>query len=50
MTDYGAQRNRRGLFAGLLEERFTNIDLIVVIAALLITGLIGAISGLSMAS
>jgi len=48
MTDLGARSKRRGLFSGLLEERFTNVDLIVVLAALVITGLIGALSGISL--
>ncbi len=48
MTDFGAQQGRRGLFAGLLEDRFTNVDLIVVLAALVITCFIGALSGASL--
>jgi len=50
MTDFGAHHGRRGLFAGLREERFTNVDLVVVIAALVITALIGALSGISLVS
>jgi hypothetical protein len=50
MTELGAHPSRRGLFAGLLEDRFTNVDLIVVLIALVITGLIGAVSGISMVS
>ncbi len=50
MTDFGAHRGGRGLFAGLLEDRFTNVDLIVVLIALVITGVIGAISGISLVS
>lgn len=49
MSDLGAGSGRRGLFAGLLEDRFTNVDLIVVLAALALTGIIGALSGLSLA-
>ncbi len=48
MSTLGAGSGRRGLFSGLLEERFTNVDLIVVLAALVITGLIGALSGISL--
>ncbi len=48
MSDLGARSGRRGLFAGLLEERFTNVDLIVVVAALVITAVIGALSGISL--
>ena len=50
MSDLGARGGRRGLFAGLLEERFTNVDvdLVVVLAALVITGLIGALGGVSL--
>jgi hypothetical protein len=33
------------LWARLREERFTNVDLVVVLGALLITGFVGAISG-----
>ena len=50
MTDLGARRGQRRLFSGLLEDRFTNVDLIVVLAALVITSVIGAISGISLAS
>ncbi len=49
MSDLGARGGRRGLFAGLMEDRFTNVDLIVVLAALVVTGLIGALSGISLA-
>ena len=49
MSDLGARTGRRGLFAGLKEERFTNADLIVVLAALAVTCLIGALSGISLA-
>ncbi len=45
----GARSGRRGLFAGLMEDRFTNVDLIVVLAALVVTGLIGVLSGISLA-
>jgi hypothetical protein len=48
MSDLGARSRRRGLFSGLLEERFTNVDLIVVVGALVITGVIGALSGISL--
>ncbi len=49
MSDLGARGGRRGLFAGLREDRFTNVDLIVVLAALAVTGLVGALSGISLA-
>ncbi len=49
MINLGARGGRRGLFAGLMEDRFTNVDLIVVLAALVVTGLIGALSGISLA-
>jgi len=51
MADFDVHQvtRRRGLFAGLMEDRFTNIDLVVVLAALLITGLIGALTGVSLA-
>ena len=48
MSILGARTGWRGLFAGLKEERFTNADLIVVLAALVVTGLIGALSGISL--
>jgi hypothetical protein len=48
MSDLGARSGRRGLFSGLLEERFTNVDLILVLGALVITGVIGAVSGISL--
>ncbi len=48
MSDLGARRGRRSLFSGLFEDRFTNVDLIVVLAALVITSLIGALSGISL--
>ena len=48
MSDLGARGGRRGLFSGLLEDRFTNVDLVVVLAALVITGLIGALGGVSL--
>jgi hypothetical protein len=50
MTDLDAHRSRRGTFAGLFEDRFTNVDLIVVLIALVITSLIGALSGISLVS
>jgi hypothetical protein len=38
--------HRRGsLWARLKEERFTNVDLLVVLGALVITGFVGALSG-----
>ncbi len=49
MSELGARGGRRGLFAGLMEDRFTNVDLIVVLAALVVTGLVGALSGISLA-
>ncbi len=49
MSELGAGGGRKGLFSGLFEDRFTNVDLIVVLAALVITSLIGAISGISLA-
>ena len=48
MSILGARSGHRRLFSGLLEERFTNVDLIVVLAALVITGVIGAVSGISL--
>ncbi len=48
MSDLGVRGGRKGLFSGLFEDRFTNVDLIVVLAALIITGLIGAFSGISL--
>ena len=48
MSDLDARGGRKGLFSGLFEERFTNVDLVVVLAALVITGLIGALSGVSL--
>ncbi len=47
--DLPSGARRRSLFAGLLEDRFTNIDLVVVLAALMITGFIGALSGVALA-
>jgi hypothetical protein len=39
------QPHRRSAWARLTEERFTNVDLIVVLGALVITCLVGALSG-----
>lgn len=50
MTDLDARHGRRGLFAGLLEERFSNSDLVVVLVALAITSLIGVLSGIALVS
>ncbi len=49
MMNLGARGGRRGLFAGLMEDRFTNADLVVVLAALVVTGVIGILSGISLA-
>ena len=49
MSILGARSGRRGLFSGLMEDRFTNADLVVVLAALVVTGLIGILSGISLA-
>ncbi len=39
---------RRPPWADLLEQRFTNADLVVVLAALVITSLIGVLTGLAL--
>ena len=36
---------RRSLWARLKQERLTNIDLLVVLGALVVTGFVGAVSG-----
>ncbi len=36
---------RRWPWARLLEERFTNIDIVVLVCSVLITGFIGVLSG-----
>ena len=48
----GLAPNRRkgSIWDRLKEERFTNVDLMVVLGALVITGLIGAISGIALLS
>jgi hypothetical protein len=50
MTDFGLGRppHRRWPWAGLIEARFTNIDVIVLLGAVLITGIIGAVSGVAL--
>ena len=45
-SDLGSQLRRGSLWARLKEERFTNVDLVLVLGALAITSLIGALSGL----
>jgi len=42
-----AARPRRP-WAGLLEERFTNVDIVMLMAAILMTGFIGLVSGVAM--
>jgi hypothetical protein len=44
-ADFDPDRGHSSLWARLKEERFTNVDLIVVLGALLITGFVGALSG-----
>ena len=46
MTDLISPRRRP--WNGLLEDRFTNIDIVVFAAAVLLVGLIGAVSGVSL--
>lgn len=48
MAHLGADHDRRSAWARLTEERFTNIDLIVVLGALVITSFVGAISGVAL--
>ncbi len=50
MTELGVENpaGRRAPWAGLLEQRFTNADLVVVLAALVLTSLIGALTGVSL--
>ena len=50
MTELGLENTagRRSPWADLLEQRFTNADLVVVLAALVLTGLIGALTGVSL--
>ena len=38
------------LWSRLKEERFTNVDLVLVLGALVITALIGALSGVALMS
>jgi hypothetical protein len=46
MADFRADEvGRSSLWARLREERFTNVDLVVVMGALVITSLVGALSG-----
>jgi hypothetical protein len=40
---------RRAPWAGLLEDRFTNVDLVMLAAALALTGIIGVLSGAAFA-
>ncbi len=42
-----ATRPRRP-WAGLLEERFTNVDIVMLMAAILMTGFIGLVSGVAL--
>jgi hypothetical protein len=41
----GPDRGKVTLWRRLKEERFTNVDLLVVLGALVITGVVGALSG-----
>jgi hypothetical protein len=43
-------RARGSLWSRLKEERFTNVDLVLVLGALVITALIGALSGVALMS
>ena len=48
MTEFTPDRalaKRKLPWAGLFEERFTNVDLVMLAAAVLLTGFIGLISG-----
>jgi hypothetical protein len=43
-----ADPRRSSIWARLKEERFTNVDLMLVMGALVITSLIGALSGVAL--
>jgi hypothetical protein len=48
MADLGAGRERPSAWQRLTEERFTNVDIMLVLGALLITCFVGAISGVTL--
>ncbi len=48
MTEFTPDRavaKRRRPWSGLFEERFTNVDIVMLAAAVLLTGFIGLLSG-----
>jgi hypothetical protein len=45
MADFGADRRVRSSWARLKEDRFTNVDVVLVLGALAITGLVAVLSG-----
>ena len=47
-ADTRPDRGRGSLWSRLKEERFTNVDLLLVLGALVITGFVGAVTGVSM--
>jgi hypothetical protein len=47
-ADLGPGHGRNSLWSRLKEERFTNVDLLLVLGALMITGFIGAVTGVSL--
>ncbi len=47
MSDLVSRRGRRP-WAALFEERFTNCDVVVLAVALVVTGFIGALSGVNL--
>ena len=52
MANLDAQRapaKRQWPWSGLLEDRFTNVDIVMLAAAVLLTGFIGMLSGAAMA-
>ena len=48
MAHLQTDHDRRSAWTRLREERFTNVDLIVVLGALMITGFVGALSGVAL--
>ena len=45
MTDFGADQRNRSPWARLKEERFTNVDVVLMLGALAITCFVGVLSG-----
>ena len=48
MTDLASPKARRAPWTHLLEDRFTNIDIVMFVGALALVSVIGALSGASL--